>query len=111
MNFPDWTLARIIRLPIGEAPEEIRRDWLDLAVSGRFIGVKTGAGILTGDESAPRDTFVIPFGIVVETLMAAGRTKAADYWRTHMENKGYSAHDVLLFGTDEVEVVNRVSPE
>ena len=103
----EWVLARVVRCPEGEAPKEIREQWVGVALSGRFVGVKMWSGIISGAPMQPRETFAVPYGIAIQALKAAGQAKAAHYFRAHMEMHVLDPREYLLFGVDEVEVVNR----
>lgn len=107
MTHHEWVLARVTCLPDGEAPKEIREQWVGVAFSGRFLGIKTATGIISGAPMQPRETFAVPYGIAIQTLEAAGRISAAHYFRVHMERRGIHPLENLLFGAHEVEIVSR----
>lgn len=89
--------VRIIRTPIGEAPEWVREAWVGLElplVELDEISVETG-GVLTGPRTplaywwarlrgkTHRTTGYVVLSARAIELLARTRPDAADWWRTH----------------------------
>ncbi|HEY4523783.1 MAG TPA: hypothetical protein VJK04_02835 [Candidatus Paceibacterota bacterium] len=112
MNHQEWVLAHVIRLPQGEAPEGIRQQWIGSALSGRLVGTFIATGLLTDIKMPPRETFLVPWGIAIQTLEKNGHTEAALYFIDLMRKRGRDAlEDNLCFEADEVEIISRNKEE
>ncbi len=96
---------RIVKTPAGEAPEEIRDQWVGLVLPAFPNETELGYpnpefGLETGQEIAPRKSYIVPPGIAVVELYKAGSLSAAEYFAQYpISNIGFT------FGADEVEVI------
>lgn len=104
-------LIRIISVPEGEAPEEIRKDWVGVVLpvsrtsglgpagafirkgveSGQFISSANGYAVLTADA--------------IRALELAGKTGAASYWKAR---KMLVATDELIFRQEEGQIIPKL---
>ena len=90
-------VVRIIDVPPGEAPLEVRRAWvgLELPVLGKRPVRYLASGVLTGPNSRAQTLLhLLTFRLVVQTgyvieapsaidILATVNPEAAQWWRTH----------------------------
>lgn len=89
---------RIVKVPEGEAPEEVRRHWVGLVLPARNRGAAVESEILGGGLRSIRENFAVPTTIAV-LLLRFQSEDAGDYFiRTYTGKE-------LSFGKDEVEVL------
>jgi len=96
----EHVIIEIVNVPVGEAPEEIRKAWVGIQVEAVLLPSAPGAVGVISRQSAPRrDTpsYAVRFGDAVDALIAAGKTTAEEYWRGMIRD--YEAR--LLFHAEE----------
>lgn len=97
---PKAVVMRIIKVPAGDAPEDIRRHW---------VGVKLGAVTFNGGKSSLLTGKLVGVGgymvladAAIEALEKNSEEAAA--WFRKLFTKGSGRH--LIFGADEVEIIS-----
>ncbi len=94
---------KIISMPAGEAPEEIREAWVGLVIpltdhplkDPRHIGVLGGA-----PSKENEDGYEVTVTDALNTLRQAGKTKVANWWFPHLIGRGH-----LVFGKKFCELI------
>lgn len=86
--------VRIISIPPGEAPEEIRKEWIGVIMPLSELQptqeelVRSTKGI-SGDTTPPKKQvqggFVVDIVDALEALDKSGKKKAANWWRRWVE--------------------------
>lgn len=100
---------RIIRIPVGEAPDEIKLKWIGLVLPcfptcGYHEDKEKG--VLTDAESDRRRTFSVPQKETLE-ILAGFHPEAAAWWRAHgFPQDGPNA--CFGFGEDEADIESGV---
>jgi hypothetical protein len=72
---------KVIKTPDGQAPGDIREDWVGLILPAIIRDRITIAGVLTPDiPLGKRDVFVVLVSDAISALTAAGKTRSAQWW-------------------------------
>jgi len=92
------------RLPAGEAPLEVREQWVGLALPvrhDRYVeGPEplVGRGVKSFTARHHSDGVIVLSPDAIDALSEAGRSGAAAYWEVHLGRLGFPA---LLFNVSE----------
>lgn len=91
---------RVIKTPSGEAPEEIREQWVGLILPGYFCNeCGSEVEIITKQRRVPSDHYHIPIEEAITALMAGKRNEAAEWFKWYVQSP------FLIFRRDEVKVL------
>lgn len=90
--------------PEGEAPEEIRKQWVGVTLAVREevpASDKGGVSVLTNERVPMRAAVPVETEDAIIALRAAGRDEAADWWESNRDH-GWEVRDTsfLLFEAD-----------
>lgn len=98
---------RIVKVPAGEAPLEIREKWVGVEMSCVFSekNTNTARGVLTGVEMPQYDAYVVLQSEAIEALREK-HPDAAKYWNSVGFPQGET--DFFSFQQKEAEVVEPV---
>ena len=93
---------RIVKMPPGFAPEEIRAQWVGVEIPyipGECDSLKGGAW--TGEENG--NGYIVTTDDAIKSLVDSGKVEAAEYWNEILSFGG----GVLRFGKEYCEVCER----
>jgi hypothetical protein len=98
--YPIW--IKITSIPRGEAPEEIRKEWVGLEFPATEPYMAEDAvGVVTLDRDLDRIVYAVNAKLAVLYLIAQGKEEAAAWWHDNLII--YPVAEDLCFGTDEAE--------
>ena len=106
-------VIRIVQMPEGQAPDEIKMQWIGLELPCHpFEGYPDQCmdeGVLDHNPVERNERgFSVPQDKAIEALEAAGRTDAARWWR----DRGFPIPDGLFgFDTPSAEIVSGVTSQ
>lgn len=106
-NLIDTGLIRIKKLPAGEAPENIRKEWIGSTLPcNPIVGFSEEEfGALSNKKGSNRYAFNVPQKEALEILEKASRV-AAKYWKS----KGYpKPGNYFVFDESEAEIISGVT--
>lgn len=107
-DLSNW--IRITSIPRGEAPLDIREEWVGVRMPASSPYLETGAaGLITGECMPERMTYAVPVKVALACLIAEGRTFAAKWWHDALP-ASYILTGVLFFGVDEAELSEGLEP-
>lgn len=100
---PKASCVRVTRVPSGEAPEEIRREWVGIIIPLLYEESveATSLGIMTGRSEGTRTGWVVP-ALVAFCLLMRQSPHATDWW---FDQRGWGRDDALIFENEEGEYV------
>ena len=101
MRIGERVFVRVVRIPAGEAPEEVRKQWVGCSFVAVYRGSERVRGIMTGAPGLAHDVVAVEAGIAVQTLQQRSR-EAAQWFREHSRD-GPSGN--FLFDAADVEVI------
>lgn len=90
---------RITATPPGFAPEKIRKQWVGVKIPynpEEYSSLQ--GGVWSGNEQT--NGYIVSTRDAIDALLAAGKTKAADYWEKVLSLSG----EELRFGKEYCEV-------
>ena len=96
---PDFVEIEITTVPAGEAPEEIKKEWVGIKMPAiRLESVLGTRGVLTGRPNPDRGpSYSVRWGDAVRILRDAKKEEAAQFWDELM----IDPNDCLIFGAGE----------
>lgn len=93
------TRIKIIRVPAGEAPEEIRADWLGVEMISDHRG--DGYGIKSRTFSG--NGYAVVLKEAISALRKAGKDEAADWWTSFYKSEDYPIS--LVFSPEDIAIL------
>ena len=93
---------RIVKMPLGFAPEEIRAQWVGVEIPytpGEHDSLQGGTWVGEGNENG----YVVATDDAIESLVNSGKVEAAEYLNAILSFGG----GVLRFGKEYCEVCER----
>ncbi len=91
---------KIVKVPGGPAPEEIRRQWVGLEIDYATFLKGDEVDFLTGQKPTKRKGICVPKLAAIDALQKKSR-QAAEWFMKNMP----SGMEHLTFGKDEVEII------
>jgi len=88
---------RVVSIPPGDAPEDIRRAWVGLVLPIPTSGASTGrtVGVLSGEPEDEPAGFPVDGRVAVEAL-AKRFPDAAQWWRTHARHVTSAGYQLVF---------------
>lgn len=93
-------LIRIIKVPQGEAPEDVREAWVGLILPCRGKFFAYSSGVLTGEPVDQEQEDYHVWQDIAITILSKAQPVAAAWWKAH----GYPKVS-KMFGFHEDEVI------
>lgn len=92
---------RVVSVPDGEAPLEIRRAWVgvEFPALNRTPVAVNGAGVLTATPVGTEWGYIVDANVAV-TALAATNPAAAAWWRTNVPNVGVAGAQLVFRDTE-----------
>jgi hypothetical protein len=87
-----WFIPRVT--PYGGAPEEIKKQWVDVPLPLRYIRSEAPEGFIGETVGDPQQINILADSVTVEAVDALkalrvfGRTEAADWWDGYIGGRG-----------------------
>jgi hypothetical protein len=79
---------KILNLPKGEAPLEIREQWVGVTVPvAEVLGDRVGFGVFTYAEVKMENAIAVSLPEAVQALRSADKPDAADWWEKMPQNQ------------------------
>lgn len=91
---------KIVKIPKGPAPEEIRKQWVGLEIDHAKYLVSDEVNFLTGRKAPRRMAICVPKLTALSALAKKSR-QGAKWFRENMP----SGMNFLTFGEDEIEII------
>jgi hypothetical protein len=96
-------MIRITSVPSGEAPLEIREEWVGIQMCASEPLTDISVGVVTGTAMGPGTAYAVPTRLALLYLIAQGKEDAALWWHDMLPLEAIVTGQ-LYFGVDEIEI-------